>query len=58
LLHAWEKTEDEIYQQLSQVNQARCVPPLDDEEVRGLAAHLACDYAYLYGMATEKERVA
>ena len=57
--HAWERTEDEIYQQLSQVNQVRCVPPLDDEEVRSLAAHIAYDYAYLYGVnATEKEVAA
>ncbi len=57
--HAWERTEDQIYQQLSQANQARCVPPLDDEEVRSLAAHIAYDYAYLYGVnATEKEAAA
>jgi hypothetical protein len=57
--HAWERTEDEFYRQLSHLNQARCVPPLDDEEVRSLAAHIAYDYAYLYGVnATEKEVAA
>jgi putative DNA primase/helicase len=47
--YAWERTEDEHYSQLSRVNQLRCVPPLDDDEVRDLAAHIANDYAYLYG---------
>jgi hypothetical protein len=56
--HAWERTEEEHYQQLSRVNQARCVPPLDDEEVRSLAAHVAYDYASLYGVNAAKQEAA
>jgi len=47
--YAWERTEDDHCSQLSRVNQLRCVPPLDDDEVRNLAAHIAADYAHLYG---------
>ncbi len=57
--YAWERTEDEHYSQLSRVNQLRCVPPLDDDEVRDLAAHIANDYADLYGANVgEKGKVA
>jgi hypothetical protein len=56
--HAWERTEEEHYQQLSGVNQARCVPPLDDDEVRSLAAHVAYDYASFYGVNAKKQEAA
>ncbi len=53
---AWEQTEEEHYLQLSRVNQLRCVPPLDDDEVLTLACHIANDYAQFYGEnVTEKE---
>ncbi len=56
---AWERTEEEHYLQLSRVNQLRCFPPLDDDEVLTLACHIANDYAQLYGVnATEKEVAA
>jgi len=56
--YAWEQTEAEHYQQLSRVNQLRCVPPLDDDEVRGLAEHIANDYAYRYGANVGEKGVA
>jgi hypothetical protein len=56
--HAWEQTEEEFYQQLSHVNQARCVPPLDDDEVRDIAAHIAYDYRHLYGVNVAKSEAA
>jgi len=56
--YAWERTEDEHYSQLSRVNQLRCVPLLDDDEVRDLAAHIAADYADLYGANVEAKGAA
>jgi hypothetical protein len=56
--YAWERTEDEHYSQLSRVNQLRCVPPLDDDEVRDLAAHIANDYAQFYGVNVEAKGAA
>ena len=56
--YAWERTEDEHYSQLSRVNKLRCVPPLDDDEVRGLAEHIASDYADLHGANVGEKGVA
>lgn len=48
--HGWAADVTELHAQLSELNAARCSPPLDGAEVAAMAAHIARDYAHLRGI--------
>jgi len=50
LRHGWFASESELLAQLLEVNEWRCVPPLESDEVEDMAAHIWSDYGYLLGV--------
>lgn len=47
--HGWCVDMTDLHAQLTEVNEARCVPPLDGAEVAKMVAHIARDYAHQRG---------
>lgn len=46
----WADNEPGLHEQAREINQSRCVPPLDEDEVCDLVAHVFEDYSHLNGI--------
>jgi hypothetical protein len=57
LRHGWASDMAELHAQALEINQARCVPPLDDVEVTKMVAHVFTDYSFLNSVDAQ-ERTA
>lgn len=54
-LHGWAQDGADLAAQLVEINRLRCMPPLDAPEVRGMAEHIARDYATQRGACKRSE---